>query len=107
VGQVLGLIQKTAAQTSGIHLLQPHDIVLSHDSGNPIQIQLAFPVRQYVFPALGEVLTKMLSINTGLYVVAEQADPLMVFLLFQALPPFPPVQRLGSIPSDQVKIRCH
>lgn len=71
VGQILGLVDKTATQTTGVHLLQTDEIELAQHGRDAIQIAQMLAVWQDMPPAPGQVLAVLTGMDTRLDIVAE------------------------------------
>ena len=74
--EILGEVYVTAAQAAGIELLQTDNVVVFYQPGNTIEVAKALRMRQHVFPAARDVMPVASSTDTGLHVVAEQANAL-------------------------------
>ena len=88
MGKICRLIQETAAQTAGIDLLQAHNIERSDHVGDKVQIYLSFTVRKYVCFHPGSNNGGTFRIDPCLNVVAQQPQPLVIFLFHQSEFPY-------------------
>ena len=75
--QIFGLIHEAAPQAPGIDLLQPDQIVFPQENGDPVKVEQPFPVRKQMLPALCQVMAIVLSVDTGLNVIAQHPYTLL------------------------------
>lgn len=74
LGQMFDLIDVTRAQAAAIGFLQGHQIEVTEQFADPLQVAGPPIVRQQVLPTAGQVVPIALGADTDLDIEAEQAQ---------------------------------